>query len=154
RGADVSFDIVIDNGCYYICNNLGAEFEDGVLTLRSVVAPQTVVLDVGVSAYVVKLEPSDGMTVIRDGEPSTVGATLPVPYGGEAVFEIEIDEERYMFSGAIVRYPDGSTSEAEYSDGRLILSDVRSDAEVFVQLRNAPETDKEEVTVRLLEGEG
>ena len=154
RGADVSFDIVIDNGCYYISNNLGAEFEDGVLTLRSVVAPQTVVLDVCVSAYVVKLEPTDGMTVIVDGEPSTVGATLSVPYGGEAVFEIEIDEERYMFSGAIVRYPDGSTSEAEYSDGRLILSDVRSDAEVFVQLRNAPETDKEEVTVRLLEGEG
>ena len=52
------------------------------------------------------------MTVIVDGEPSTVGATLSVPYGGEAVFEIEIDEERYMFSVAIVRYPDGSTSEA------------------------------------------
>lgn len=151
-GSDVSFDIRIDDGCYYSSNNCGAEFADGKLTLRNVTAPKTIVLDVAKTEYAVRLESADGMTVGTGSGGSDASATLTVPYGEDAVFDIEIDE-RHIFAGVFVRFGDGSDGRADYADGKITVYDIRSDAEVFVWLRNAP-TGADEAVVRLLDGAG
>lgn len=153
RGDDVSFSIVIDEGCYYVSNNCGAIYSDGVLTLKNVRIPQTILLKVDISIYTAKLWGRDGMTVYHDGEAAEDGVLLEVPYGGEAVFDIRISNS-YEYAGTIVICGDGSEKTGVYADGQLTVNDVRSSIEIFVQLRNTSVIPTDEVVVSLLEGEG
>lgn len=147
-GGDVGFEVEFAEGCYYVSNSAGAEYEDGTLTLKNVRTPQTVIVDADITRYTVRLHPAEGMTVYSDGE-AVNGLSAETVYGGEAVFDAVVDDG-YEYVGITV-LGDG---EADYSDGKLTVKNVRAYTELFVQLKNKSEAGKTEATVRLLRGEG
>ena len=151
RGGDVSFAVSVEEGYYYVSDNVGATYENGILTLCGVTAPKTIVLDVAATEHTVYLAPVDGMTVTTASGDSSE-STLSVPYGNSAVFDVTIDDD-HIFAGAVAIMEDGTRREVSYENGKLTLNDVRMGAELYVSLRNAP-TGANEAVVRLLEGPG
>lgn len=153
RGSDISFKIDIDDGCFYVSNNSGAIFNDGILTLNDVNTPQTVLLNVDITRFIVKLRPVSGMTAYNGGTATTESVTLNVPYGGAASFDVTFDED-YEYIGALAILSDGSDAAVVFTGGKLILNSVRSDTELLVQLRNTAVVTGEKVTVTLQTGDG
>ena len=151
-GENVSFYISIDEGYYYVSNNCGAEFIENQLILRNVKAPKTIVIEVKANTYIVQLHETEGLKV-RDGETfAQKSVSLEVAHGNSAVFEVEIDEG-YEYYQNEVNSADGNNQSAVYKNGELLLSNVCSNKEIFVQLRKSAVSEQENVTVKLLENE-
>lgn len=147
-GEDVSFYITIDEGYYYVSNNCGAEFSENQLTLRNVMMPRTIKIEVKAYTYTVRLNEAEGLKV-KDGEAFAQKAvTQEVSHGQNAVFDVEVDEE-YEYVQNTVSSEDGSNQPAVYEDGKLRIENVCSDQEIFVQLRKKEVVGQEKVTVRL-----
>lgn len=151
-GEDVSFYISIDEGYYYVSNNCGAEFIENQLVLRNVKAPKTILIEVKAYTYIVQLNETEGLKV-RDGETFAQKATsLEVFHGDSAVFEVEVDEG-YEYYQNEVNSADGNNQSAIYKNGELVLSNVCSNKEIFVQLRKSAVSEQENVMVKLEENE-
>ena len=151
-GGDVSFYISIDEGYYYVSNNSGAEFSENQLTLRNVIMPRTIRLEVKAYTYTVRLNETEGLKV-KEGEAFVQkAASLEVSHGESAVFDVEIDEG-YEYYQNTVTGKDGNDQPAVYENGKLTLENVCSNKEVFVQLRKKAVAEQEKVTVKLVKTE-
>ena len=151
-GEDVSFYISIDEGYYYVSNNSGAEFSENQLTLRNVMMPRTIRLEVKAYTYTVRLNETEGLKV-KEGESFVQkAASLEVSHGENAVFDVEIDEG-YEYYENTVTSEDGNNQQAVYEDGKLTVENVCSDKEIFVQLRKKAVAEQEKVTVKLVKTE-
>ena len=151
-GDDVSFEIRIDEGYYYVFNNCGAQFDNNTLVLRNVKTPKTIKLEIKANVYIVKLNETEGLKV-RDGDNyAQKSLSLETNHGETAVFDIQIDEA-YEYYQNVVNSADNNHQQAVYEDGKLYLSNVCSNKEVFVQLRKTAVEEGKPVLITLEENE-
>ena len=137
QGSTVLFDLLIDEGYYYVGNNHGATYDEttGKLKVEDVKVNTAIVVQTALKMYSVTLNPTQGMVFEGEQQP-----TILVGHGQTASFDVDF-LHGYDFVSANVQ---GCT----FQNGLLKVANVTSDLLVSVQTQY---TDFE-VTLNLCEG--